>query len=135
MANTTKRGLDLILKAGETAIGGQRGASIEMSSEVLDVSCKTTGDWTAKINGAKSWTCSCDGIYFTDDAGYKAAVAAFLAGNEVTLELVTSDKKVGFTGKAIITSLNIEAPYDDALTYAIEFEGTGALEEVTSLPA
>lgn len=131
MSSTSKRGLDLILKAGETAIGGQRGASIEMSSEVLDVSCKTSGDWTAKINGAKSWTCSCDGIYFTDDAGYKAAVTAFLAGTEVTLELADSGKKVGFTGKAIITSLNIEAPYDDALTYAIEFEGTGELSEVT----
>lgn len=131
MSSTSKRGLDLILKAGETAIGGQRGASIEMSSEVLDVSCKTSGDWTAKINGAKSWTCSCDGIYFTDDAGYKAAVTAFLAGTEVTLELADSGKKVGFTGNAIITSLNIEAPYDDALTYAIEFEGTGELSEVT----
>lgn len=133
MANTTKRGLDLILKAGETAIGGQRGASIEMSSEVLDVSCKTTGDWTAKINGAKSWTCSCDGIFFTDDVGYKAAIAAFLAGEELTLELATADKTVGFTGKAIITSLNIDAPYDDALTYAIEFEGTGALGETVAV--
>lgn len=131
MANTTKRGLDLILKAGSTAIGGQRGASIEMTSEVLDVSCKTSGDWMAKINGAKSWTCSCDGIYFTNDAGYKAATAAFLAGTEVTLELADEGKTVGFTGKAIITSLSIEAPYDDALTYAVEFEGTGALEEVT----
>ena len=105
MANLTKRGLDLILKAGTTPIGGQRNASIEMSSEVLDVSCKTTGDWAAKINGAKSWTCSCDGIYFTDDTGYKAAVAAFMNGTEVDLELSDAAKKIGFKGKAIILIL------------------------------
>lgn len=131
MANEAKRGLDLMIYVGETPIGGQRGASIEMSSETLDVSCKTTGDWTSKINGAKSWTSSCEGIYFVGDAGYKAAVDAFIAGQEVTMKLSDSGKTIGYTGKAIITNLSIDAPYDDALTYAMDFDGVGALTEIT----
>ena len=131
MANEAKRGLDLMIYVGETPIGGQRGASIEMSSETLDVSTKTTGDWTAKINGAKSWTSSCEGIVFTGDAGYKAAVDAFIAGQSVNIELKDAEKTIGYTGKAIITTLSIDAPYDDALTYSMDFEGVGALTEIT----
>ena len=44
MANTTKRGLDLILKAGETPIGGQRGASIEMTSHVMEYTSQMMQD-------------------------------------------------------------------------------------------
>ncbi|MGL4730523.1 MAG: phage major tail protein, TP901-1 family [Clostridium sp.] len=130
MTNQAKRGLDLMMYVGETPIGGQRGASIEMTSETLDVSTKTTGDWTAKINGAKSWTSSCEGIYFLGDTGYKAAVDAFIAGTSVTVKLSDNGKTIGYTGQAIITSLSIDAPYDDALTYSLEFEGVGALTEI-----
>lgn len=131
MENQAKRGLDLMIYVGDTAIGGQRGASIEMTSETLDVSTKTTGDWTAKINGAKSWTSSCEGICFFNDTGYKAAVNAFLNNQNVTVRLSDSSKSMGYTGQAIITTLSLDAPYDDALTYSMDFEGVGALTEVT----
>jgi TP901-1 family phage major tail protein len=134
MANEAKRGLDLMIYVGETAIGGQRGASIEMTSETLDVSTKTTGDWTAKISGAKSWTSSCEGICFISDTGYKAAVAAFNAGTAVTIRLSDEGKTIGYTGSAIITTLSIDAPYDDAMTYSMDFEGVGALTEIVPVP-
>lgn len=130
MANEAKRGLDLMIYVGETPIGGQRGASIEMSSETLDVSTKTTGDWTAKINGAKSWTSSCEGIMFNGDAGYKAAVTAFNSNQPVEIKLRDAESSIGYSGKAIITTINIDAPYDDALTYSMDFEGVGPLTEL-----
>lgn len=130
MSNTTKRGLDILLSVGETSIGGQRNASIEMSAEVIDISTKTTGGWTAKMSGAKSWTADCDGIFITSDAGYDAALAAFMAGTEVDVKIADADSTVGFTGKAIITSFSFEAPYEDAMTYEMSFEGIGELKKV-----
>lgn len=130
MANTTKRGLDILISVGGTSIGGQRNASIEMSSETIDISCKTTGDWTAKMSGAKSWTSDCDGIYMDGDEGYQAALDAFMNGTEVNVKIADATSTVGFSGKAIITSFSFEAPYEDAMTYEMSFEGVGELTPV-----
>ena len=126
----TKRGLDILLSVGDTAIGGQRNASIEMTTETIDISTKTTGDWTAKMAGAKTWTADCDGIYIASDAGYKAALDAFMNGTEVDVKIADGSSTVGFSGKAIITSFSFEAPYDDAMTYEMSFEGVGALTKI-----
>lgn len=126
----TKRGLDILLSVGATAIGGQRNASIEMTTETIDISTKTTGDWTAKMAGAKTWTSDCDGIYIASDEGYKAALNAFMNGTEVNVKIADGSSTVGFQGKAIITSFSFEAPYDDAMTYEMSFEGVGALTPI-----
>ncbi len=128
-----KKGLDILVSIGKQSIGGQRNASVEMTSETIDVSCKTTGEWTAKIAGAKSWTAECDGMYFDGDAGYTAALTAFTAGNEVDVKIADSESTVGFGGKAIITSMNIDAPYEDAMTYSISLEGTGELKKASEI--
>ena len=126
----TKRGLDILFSVGSTAIGGQRNASIEMTTETIDISTKTTGDWTAKMAGAKTWTSNCDGIYIASDAGYKAALDAFMNGTEVDVKIADGSSTVGFQGKAIITSFSFEAPYDDAMTYEMSFEGVVALTKI-----
>lgn len=126
------RGLDLIMKMGTQAIGGQKNANVSMSSNVIDTSTKTSGDWERKISGAKNWSASCDGFYYKDDAGYEAAVDAFINSTEVDVVLATEDGKVGFKGKALITSLDVDAPYDDAMTYSLGITGTGKLEKVTA---
>ena len=41
---TATRGLDLIVKIGSTAIGGQKNAKISMKGNVIDTSTKTSGD-------------------------------------------------------------------------------------------
>lgn len=128
----TKRGLDILLSVGETSIGGQRNASIEMSTEVIDISTKTTGDWTAKMSGAKSWTSDCDGIYMDGDEGYQAALDAFINGTEVDVKIADATSTVGFSGKAIITSFSFEAPYEDTVTYKMSFEGVGELTPIKS---
>lgn len=131
---TATRGLDLIMKVGSTAIGGQKNAKISMKGNVIDTSTKTSGDWERKISGAKSWSGNCDGFVYLDDAGYKAAVAAFIGSKEVEVILSNDGDKLGFKGKALITGLDIDAPYDDAMTYDIEITGTGALSEVAPSP-
>lgn len=130
MANEVKRGLDILISVGQTAIGGQRDASIEMSAETIDVSTKTTGDWKAKMTGAKEWTSDCGGIYLAGDAGYQAALDAFINGTIVDVKIADANSTVGFSGKAVITSFSFEAGYEDALTYELSFEGVGALTPV-----
>ena len=120
------KGLDVLIKVGSQVVGGQRNASLEMSAETIDTTVKTTGGWASKIPGMKSWTSSCDGIYFLDDAGLKAAQTAFMNGTPVSLEFSNSDG-LAYSGQAVITSMAVEAGQEDIVSYTISFEGTGAL--------
>ena len=120
------KGLDVLIKVGSTVVGGQRNASLEMSAETIDTTVKTTGGWASKITGIKSWTSSCDGVYFVDDAGLEAAQTAFMNGTAVSLEFSNSSG-LSYSGQAVITSMSVEAGQEDIVSYTIAFEGTGAL--------
>ena len=120
------KGLDVLIKVGSTVVGGQRNASLEMSAETIDTTVKSTGGWAAKIPGIKSWTSSCDGVYFLDDAGLSAAQTAFMNGTPVQLEF-SKEEGLAYSGQAVITSMAVEAGQEDIVSYTISFEGTGAL--------
>ena len=120
------KGLDVLIKVGSQVVGGQRNASLEMSAETIDTTVKTTGGWAAKIPGMKSWTSSCDGVYFLDDAGLSAAQTAFMSGTPVQLVFSNTDG-LAYSGQAVITSMSVEAGQEDVVSYTISFEGTGAL--------
>ena len=120
------KGLDVLIKVGSQVVGGQRNASLEMSAETIDTTVKTTGGWAAKIPGMKSWTSSCDGVYFLDDAGLSAAQTAFMNGTPVQLEF-SKEEGLAYSGQAVITSMGVEAGQEDIVSYTISFEGTGAL--------
>ena len=120
------KGLDVLIKVGSQVVGGQRNASLEMSAETIDTTVKTTGGWAAKIPGMKSWTSSCDGVYFLDDAGLSAAQTAFMNGTPVQLEF-SKEEGLAYSGQAVITSMAVEAGQEDIVSYTISFEGTGAL--------
>ena len=120
------KGLDVLIKVGSQVVGGQRNASLEMSAETIDTTVKSTGGWASKIPGIKSWTSSCDGVYFVDDAGLEAAQTAFMNGTAVSLEFSNSNG-LSYSGQAVITSMAVEAGQEDIVSYTISFEGTGAL--------
>lgn len=124
------RGIDVMVSAkiGEvyTAVGGQRGATLNRASETIDVSNKVSGDWKKSITGLKEWSVDADGLLMTSDAAYEALETAFMEGTPVDLQIgIGAD--LTYSGEAIITDFPIEAPYDDVATYSVSFTGSGAL--------
>ena len=125
------RGLDLLVYAGtggsKQAIGGQKGCTLTMEADTIDVSNKNDFGWASTIGGAKSWSVSCDGQFVADDAGQQALFDAFVAGTDVDIEMKNAAESVYFAGKAAITSLEIDAQFDDVCTLSMELQGIGAL--------
>ena len=126
------RGLDLLVYAGtgvsKQAIGGQKGCTLTMEADTIDISNKNDFGWASTIGGAKSWSVSCDGQFIADDAGQQALFDAFVAGTEVDIEMKNPAESVYFAGKAAITSLEIDAQFDDVCTLSMELQGVGALQ-------
>jgi TP901-1 family phage major tail protein len=126
MATITK-GLDILVYVGEQAVGGQKNCSLSMEADTIDTSNKNDFGWASFIGGAKSWTVSCDGQFMADDNGQKALMAAFIAGTNVQVEMKNADDSVYFAGTAAITSVEVEAAYDDVCALSLELQGVGPL--------
>ena len=126
------KGLDILIYVGadsnKKAIGGQKGCTLSMEADSIDVSNKNDFGWASTIGGAKSWSVSCDGQFITDDAGQKALMDAFIAGTEVQVEMKNTAESIYFAGKASITSIEVDAQFDDIATLSIELTGVGALK-------
>ena len=126
-------GLDILVyvrgaSRSEVAIGGQKGCTLSMEADSIDVSNKNDFGWASTIGGAKSWTVSCDGQFITDDAGQKKLMECFVNGTEVDVEMKNTGETVYFAGKASITSIEVDAQFDDVATLSIELTGVGALK-------
>ena len=130
MATITK-GLDILVYAevgGKLEpIGGQKNCSLSMEADTIDTSNKNDFSWSSFIGGAKSWTVSCDGQFMSDDKGQEALMAAFIAGTNIQVEMKNADNSVYFAGKAAITSIEVEAAYDDVCALSLELQGVGPL--------
>ena len=125
------RGLDLLVYAGtggsKQAIGGQKGCTLTMEADTIDISNKNDFGWASTIGGAKSWSVSCDGQFIADDEGQQALFDAFVAGTDVQVEMKNAAESVYFAGKAAITSLEVDAQFDDVCTLSMELQGIGVL--------
>ena len=125
------RGLDILVYVGadsnKKAIGGQKGCTLTMEADTIDISNKNDFGWASTIGGAKSWSVSCEGQFVADDAGQQALFDAFVAGTDVDVEMKNVAESVYFAGKAAITSLEVDAQFDDVCTLSMELQGIGAL--------
>lgn len=140
MANQIQ-GFNILVHLGETVLGGQQNCTLSMEADTIDVSNKNDFGWASFIAGAKSWNISCDGQFITDDAGQSALMEAFLNSDEVEIEMSNKvladpdkgieakDATIYYAGKAVITSLELEAAFDDVFAYSVEFTGRGPLTD------
>lgn len=114
-----------IVSTGDKVLAGQRGATLNRSSEVIDVTNKVSNGWKESISAVKEWSIDCDGIFVKDDAALMELEKAFNEGTEVTVKIGNED--FGYTGKALITDFPLDAPYDDVMTYSMALQGNGPL--------
>ena len=125
---TVTKGLDILVYVGTKAVGGQKGCTLTMEADTIDTSNKNDAGWASFIGGAKQWSVSCDGQFVVDDEGQKAIMDAFIAGTEVEVEMKNQGETIYFAGKAAITSLEVDAQFDDVATMSMELQGIGALK-------
>ena len=128
--NKNIRGLEVLIYIGSTAVGGQRGASLSMSADELDITDKNTVGYKKFLVGLKEWSISCDGLVVAGEAGYDALFNAFIAGDIVTVQFKKEDGSFGYEGEMVVSSMDFDAQYDDALTYSCELKGAGDLTKI-----
>jgi len=133
MAKT--RGVDILIFVNTgtdqspiwTVVGGQRNATLHEEAETIDVTAKDSQAQEFEY-GPYTWTISCDGIYIKDDEAYIALRNALRQRQKVKVRVKEGETYTA-EGLALVTSNDLEAPYNDAATYSLELQGTGPLTE------
>jgi len=135
--NKVTAGKDILLSLWDStgtallAVAGQQGLTINRDKDTIEVTSKDSDGWKQFIVGFKEWSIDNDGVYVRDHASHKQLKELF-EGDEPFLIKVTNQKTETdlFGGLALLTSYPLEAPFDDAVTYTISLQGTGALVDL-----
>lgn len=145
-------GKDLMLFAGGKAIALATSCKIGMSAETIDTQSKDSGIWNEKDIKKLGWNCSSENLFSADtDANsntYDTLFAMMVARQPIDIAFGIPTNKAdelpstGWTlpaapykGKALITSLELNAPDGDKATFSMNLDGTGALAKASASPA
>lgn len=135
-------GTDLILKVSPSSGGTEaklmhsQNVSISMNVDTIDISTKDSSGFRDLLGGQKSFSLSADGLMdFAGVAGDTEVDELFdqmFNRTAVTFTFtldVTATGDYTYTGSGFITSLEISGGTEDAPTYSVSIEGTGALTQ------
>ena len=140
------KGGDMMLFLSTKSIAYATSHTLEITGETSDTSNKDEGggDWSAQDANLLSWSASTENLYSLDGKGSnfddlcdmmiaKTPIdAVFAPKSEATTDVPENGwtSSGGYKGKAVITSLSLNAPNGDYATYTAQFQGVGALTKV-----
>ncbi|GAB6153736.1 hypothetical protein JCM17380_24860 [Desulfosporosinus burensis] len=128
-------GVDVLLKVDvsgtDTALGGQKSASLSRSANTIDTTDKNSNGWAESMAGVKSWSIDCDAFVVLGDAALEALHTAFEARTpiDVTIRVGANTNAQGYTytGSAVITDFPEDYPQDDAVSISLSLQGASPL--------
>tara|TARA_R100001440_G_scaffold22658_1_gene37014 strand:- start:534 stop:965 length:432 start_codon:yes stop_codon:yes gene_type:complete len=135
-------GTDLILTVSPSDGGANAklmhstSVSLSINADTIDVSTKDSAGFRALIGGQKSFSLSADGLM--DFAGVAADTepdelfTQMMNRTAVTFVFGLASPASGdytYSGSGFITSLELSGGMEDAPTYSVSIEGTGALTQ------
>lgn len=125
MANNVQKGINIVLKLGETLLGGQLGATLIQSASSIDITNKITGEWQEVLEGIKSWQVTGNGLYVKNSITYKMLQDAFNTNTAIDVEVMLDEHR--YVGKAILVEFPLTAVYNGTYRYNFRLLGDGAL--------
>ena len=139
-------GTDLILKVSPSSTAGtpdtpvklmhSQNVSISMNVDTIDISTKDSSGFRDLLGGQKSFSLSADGLMdFAGVAGDTEVDELFdqmFNRTAVTFTFGLASTTTGdytYSGSGFITSLEVSGGTEDAPTYSVSIEGSGALTQ------
>lgn len=117
-----------VLKMDGTQLAELTNVTMSMTSDNFETTSKESGGYAEFSYGKRSVTYSVEGLadFQASNKDLADLFSAWTARTVVSLEwtnAVSGDKKV--TQSALISSIDVDAPMEDVVTYSVEFQGTG----------
>ena len=112
-----------------TAFALQRGATLNMPTSMIDVSTKSSANWSEVIPGFRQWSVDIEALYDPSDTTYDQLWGAY--NGQSVLEVEFQDGTNAYTGNTYISDLSIDGPHSAEGTYTATLNGTSTLTKGT----
>ena len=132
-----------VATVGDTPFAYSTECTLSISADQIDTSNKQSGIWASALPGQLSWNVSTSALY-TSANNYHAIFKLFADRTPVVItfghitSLGTADAdaslnlntgKAYYSGKAYITSLELNAGSNEVASFSVEFTGEGKLTQ------
>ena len=123
-------GLTAAIKIGTSpsavTIAYVSGFNLSLSKDIIEI-LAFGHEYKEKVPSIKDWSATIDGtVALAANGSQKQLFDAFESGDPITVGCYLSDA-VYFEGSALVSSFEIDAAPDDAITLSSELAGTGAV--------
>lgn len=136
----------LYLTSGQTVVAYATSCSLQVDSETIDTSSKFSCKWASNMGGKASYTISADALYCQDVEGaisFDKLLEFMVKGEQIewymgeekewtgscetnTHEL--DDTKTYYNGKAVVTSVSLNAGNNEIASCSISLTGAGEIQ-------
>ena len=133
MSSSAVKGSNATVSFEGDALAECRNLVLHFTQQTIDVTSRDNNAWDDFLVGRRGWSVDFEGMYIYSDVGYKVLQNHYtdLSPAAITVVITMPDSKT-FTGEAVLESMDLNMPYEDALTISGTLKGQGALTESTS---
>jgi len=133
MTTSSVSGFTVTLTIEGAAVGAMRNSVLTINQAMIDTTSDDAGRWGEFVVGRRDWNISSDGLYIYTDAAQIYLEEHLTAANPATVTLIwTLPDGRTYSGTGLVTSWSINAPYEDAITFSVNIQGTDAITTSTS---
>tara|TARA_R110000823_G_scaffold309869_1_gene434429 strand:- start:21974 stop:22381 length:408 start_codon:yes stop_codon:yes gene_type:complete len=127
-------GTNLILTVGGISIGHTTSCSLSLSMDTPEATTKDSNGFSEYIGGIKGGEISFEGLVAYDDTANAIQMADYLlARTELTCVFGTAEVgDVVYTAQAFLSSVEVSAEMESAVTYSGSLTITGAIVKSTN---
>jgi predicted secreted protein len=136
----------LYLTSGKTVVAYATSCSVQVDSETIDTSSKFSCKWASNMGGKASYTISADALYCQNVDGaisFDTLLEYMVKGDQIewymgeekawsgTCETNTHEldtDKTYYNGKAVVTSVSLEAGNNEIASCSITLTGAGEIQ-------
>ncbi len=127
MSSSAVEGRSCTLTLEGDALAESRDFSLQMDQADYDKTSRDSARWGEYGVARRDWSVSGGGLYIASDVARKCLVNHWSSASPAAITVVVTIGSQTFTGEAIITSLSVDLPYEDAVGWSFSLKGTGAL--------
>lgn len=136
----------LYLTSGHTVVAYATSCSLQVDSETIDTSSKFSCKWASNMGGKASYTISADALYCQDVEGaisFDKLLEYMVSGEQVEWYMGEEEEHTGscetnphtldttktyYNGKAVVTSVSLEAGANEIASCSITLTGAGEIQ-------
>jgi predicted secreted protein len=117
-------GTDVILaKSGGAVFAASTSCSLEVSSDQVDITNKSSSFRKEYAYGFKSFTINCEGLITLDNYDYFDMLTDQENNTQISVTFTVGTKV--FSGTCNIESISVDGPVEGVATYSVSLQGTG----------